>query len=75
VGFGLNMASAAILGGVTWHTSNFSVIDRTMSGGPNNLLFGRARSEIVIIVKAEEERKFQKVGSSFLHCNSCNFYF
>jgi len=34
------MASAAILGGVTWHTSNVSVIDHTMSGGPDNLLFG-----------------------------------
>jgi len=40
VDFGLNMASAAILGSVTLHTSNVSVIDHTMSGGPNNLLFG-----------------------------------
>jgi len=40
VDLGLNMASAVILGGVTWHTSNVSVlIDHTMSGGPNNLLF------------------------------------
>jgi len=37
---GLNMASVAILGSVTWHTSNVSVIDHTMSGGSNNLLFG-----------------------------------
>jgi len=34
------MANAAILGGVSWHKSNVSVIDHTMSGGPNNLLFG-----------------------------------
>jgi len=42
VDLGLNMASAAILGSVTWHTSNVSVIDHTMSGGANNLLFGLA---------------------------------
>jgi len=40
VDFGPYMASAAILGSVTWHMSNVSVIDHTMSGGPNNLLFG-----------------------------------
>jgi len=34
----LNMASAAIFGGATWHTSNVS--DHAMSGGPNNLLLG-----------------------------------
>jgi len=44
VDFKLNMASGAISGGVTWHTSNVSVIDHTMSGGPNNLLFGLLRS-------------------------------
>jgi len=38
VDFGLNMASAAFLESVTWHTSNVSVIDHTMSGGPNNTL-------------------------------------
>jgi len=36
----LNMASVAVLGSVTWHTSNVSVIDHAMSGGPNNLIFG-----------------------------------
>jgi len=40
VDLGLNMAGAAILGDVTWHTSNVSVIDHTMSGGPNNKLSG-----------------------------------
>jgi len=40
VDVGQNMAGVAILGGVTWHTSNVSVIEHTMSGGPNNLLFG-----------------------------------
>jgi len=40
VDFGLNMASADILGSVTWHTSNVSVIDHTMSGGSNNVTFG-----------------------------------
>jgi len=40
VDLGLNIASAASMGSVTWHTSNVSVIDHTMSGGPNNLLFG-----------------------------------
>jgi len=39
VDLGLNMASAAILGSVNWHTSNISVIDHALSGGPNNLLF------------------------------------
>jgi len=34
------MASAAILGGLTRHTSNVSVMDYTMSGGQINLLFG-----------------------------------
>jgi len=40
VNVGLNMASTAILGSVTRPTSNVSVINHTMSGGPNNLIFG-----------------------------------
>jgi len=40
VGLGLNMAGVAIFGSVTWHTSNVSVIDHTMSRGSNNLLVG-----------------------------------
>jgi len=40
VDLGLNMASVAILGSVTWHTSNVNAIDHAMSGGPNNVLFG-----------------------------------
>jgi len=39
VDLGLTMASAAILGSVTWHRlPAFIVIDHTMYGGPNNSL-------------------------------------